>query len=330
VVPAVGGFLIIAISIIVILLLCIVCKRKRKLLFQNKAADDVYHVNEPDVWSEIERIDHPDPFAQNSGPDVEHNDTVEALYDTINDHNFPFISRVKKSYTVTRPSNPVQESTLDKTEEEYMSPEYNIPKVAEQGSSVQPKLSSDLAQKTASDQKDTQAASRYKELSQQTLITPNIYHSAHSEPGAQSELPQETASHQRDPNAASRYEELDHQNLATPNVYQSALTKEVDSNYDLPLILGPLLLPKVEKSKVPGMPKEKDNMDEVIKKDIDTQELISDIDDVATQNEGVDSEQMVATDEEYVEIQNSTADDEEQEVDNQSITSETVNLLSGE
>ena len=195
------------------------------------------------------------------------------------------------------------------------------------GSSVQPKLSSDLAQKTASDQKDTQAASRYKELSQQTLITPNVYHSAHSEPGAQSELPQETASHQRDPNAASRYEELDHQNLATPNVYQSAITKEVDSNYDLPLILGPLLLPKVEKSKVPGMPKEKDNMDEVIKKDIDTQELISDIDDVATQNEGVDSEQMVATDEEYVEIQNSTADDEEQEVDNQSITSETVNLL---
>ena len=91
---------------------------------QNKAVDNRH---------ELYLVPNPDPFAQNSGPDVEHNDTVEALYDTINDHNFPFISRVKKSYTVTRPSNPVQESTLDKTEEEYMSPEYNIPKVAEQG-----------------------------------------------------------------------------------------------------------------------------------------------------------------------------------------------------
>ena len=186
------------------------------------------------------------------------------------------------------------------------------------GSSVQPKPNPSLTQETASDQKDTQAASRYKELSQQTLITPNVYHSAHSELEAQSELPQEAASTQRDPYTVSRYTELDHQTLATPNVYQSALTKEVDSNYDLPLILGSLLLPKVEESEVLGMPKGEDSMDEATKKEVDTQELISDIDGVATQNESVDSEHVVATDEE---------NDKEQEVDNQSITSDTVNFL---
>ena len=109
------------------------CKRKRKLLFQNKAADVVYYVNEPDVWSEIERIDHPDPFAQNSAHDVEHNDIEEALYDSIDDYNIPLVPRGKKSYEFTQLSNPVQESTPDKTVEEQMTPEYNIPKVPEQG-----------------------------------------------------------------------------------------------------------------------------------------------------------------------------------------------------
>ena len=117
----------------VILLLCIVCKRKRKLLFQSKAADAVYFVNEPDVWSEIERIDHPDPFAQNSGHDVENNDIEEALYDSIDDYNIPLVPRGKSSYEFTQLSNPVQESTPDKTVEEQMTPEYNIPKVPEQG-----------------------------------------------------------------------------------------------------------------------------------------------------------------------------------------------------
>ena len=109
------------------------CKRKRKLLFQNKAADDVYHVNEPDVWSEIERNDDPDPFAQSNAPDVEHNDTEEALYDTIDDYNIPLIPRGKKSYEFSQLSNPVQESTPDKTLGEQVIPENNIPEVAEQG-----------------------------------------------------------------------------------------------------------------------------------------------------------------------------------------------------
>ena len=142
------------------------------------------------------------------------------------------------------------------------------------------------------------------------------------QPRLSSALTQGTVSDQKATHTASRYKELDHRTLATPNVYQSVLTKEVDSDYDVPLALT--LLPEVEESdsEVYGMPK-----GEAIKEDIGTQKLISDIDDVATQNEGVDSEQMVATDEEYVDMQNSIADDEEEEIDNQFITLDTVNLL---
>ena len=84
------------------------------------------------------------------------------------------------------------------------------------------------------------------------------------------------------------YEELDYQTLVAPNVYQSAFTKEVDSDYDLPLKPGSLLLNKVEESKVSGiMPKGHNSMDEATKEDIGTQELISIIDSVlATQNKG--------------------------------------------